>query len=64
MICPYCKNEMRITGSSIVLQGDDTPAAQTKVYTKQTLACQNPKCNHYTTDVLHLLHPTAETEEN
>lgn len=64
MTCPYCKNEMRIVASAIVLEGDNTPAEQTKVFNQQTLACKNPKCTAaHTAEVLHLLNAApAESE--
>ncbi len=54
MTCPYCQNELRITGADTVVETDGS--GNTNVYTAQTLACQNTKCHScYSTEVRHLL---------
>ena len=47
MKCPRCKLEMRITSSRTLVEGDDSPDIQTRVYTEQELSCRNPQCDNF-----------------
>jgi len=44
MLCPLCKCEMRITGSRLVLEHDDTPDIPTQLFREIDLSCVNEKC--------------------
>ncbi|MBQ8610409.1 MAG: hypothetical protein IJ412_01745 [Oscillospiraceae bacterium] len=45
MNCPVCGAELRITGSTTVVTGDDSADTPTRVYTRHTLQCRNPACS-------------------
>ena len=47
MKCPLCNVEMRITSSKNVIENDDTPSVETKLYVVQELSCMNSNCNNY-----------------
>ena len=47
MQCPLCHLEMRITSTRNVVENDDTPDAQTKLYVVQDLSCLNKDCANY-----------------
>jgi hypothetical protein len=47
MLCPKCKIEMRISASRYVVDHDDTPEAETKLYTQQDMVCRNKQCINY-----------------
>ena len=44
MNCSCCGNEMAIVGSTIALEGDNSPEEQTKVFRVLQFACRNPHC--------------------
>lgn len=47
MKCPLCQVEMRITRSLNRVENDDTPDAETKLFTLQELTCMNKACANY-----------------
>ena len=47
MKCPLCQVEMRITRSRNVVEHDDTPNEETKLYVEQDLSCMNKTCANY-----------------
>lgn len=47
MKCPLCNIEMRITRTRNILENDNTPDAETKLYVEQELKCVNKNCNNY-----------------
>lgn len=47
MQCPICKVEMRISRSHNVVENDDTPNEETKLYIVQDLSCMNRNCANY-----------------
>jgi len=47
MKCPLCQVEMRITRSRNVVEHDDTPNEETKLYVEQELSCLNKNCSNY-----------------
>lgn len=51
MKCPLCQVEMRITRSRNVVENDDTPDKQTKLFVEQDLSCMNKSCKNYQTVV-------------
>ena len=46
MLCPLCKCEMRIGATRTVVEGDNSPDTETKVYTEQDLGCRNTACDN------------------
>ena len=51
MKCPLCQVELRITRSRNVVEHDDTPNEETKLYVEQELSCLNKGCANYNTVV-------------
>ena len=51
MKCPLCQVEMRISRSKHVLENDDTPDVQTRLFVEQTLTCLNKQCTNFETEV-------------
>jgi hypothetical protein len=47
MKCPLCRVELRILKSRIVLENDDTPDEDTKVFREQDLTCTNKQCTNF-----------------
>lgn len=47
MKCPLCQVEMRISRSRNVVENDDTPNEETKLYIDQELMCLNKSCANY-----------------
>lgn len=47
MKCPLCNLEMRITKTRNILENDNTPDAETKLYVEQDLSCLNKNCSNY-----------------
>lgn len=47
MKCPVCQLELRITRSRNVIENDDRPDAQTKLYVEQELKCLNKNCRNF-----------------
>ena len=47
MKCPLCQVEMRISRSRNVVENDDTPDVETKLYVDQELKCLNRNCANY-----------------
>ena len=47
MKCPLCQVEMRICRSRNVLENDNTPDAETKLFIEQELKCLNKNCKNY-----------------
>lgn len=47
MKCPVCQLEMRISRSRNVVENDDTPDKETKLYRLQELSCMNENCANY-----------------
>ena len=47
MKCPVCQVEMRISRSRNVVENDDTPDKETKLYIDQDLMCLNKNCSNY-----------------
>ena len=57
MKCPLCQVEMRIFRSRNVVENDDTPDVQTKLFILQDMSCRNENCENYEKIVL-----TVKTE--
>ena len=51
MKCPVCQVELRITRSRNVVEHDDTPNEETKLFVEQELTCLNKSCSNYETVV-------------
>ena len=47
MLCPKCKNLLRIAASRVEVTGDGSPETQTRVFTVQELVCRSPQCPEY-----------------
>lgn len=47
MTCPLCKIEMRIANSKNVVEHDNTPDEETKLYVVQELRCRNKQCLNF-----------------
>ena len=47
MKCPLCNIDMHITGSKNIIEHDDTPNEETKLYRLQELRCRNENCENY-----------------
>lgn len=47
MKCPLCDVELRITKSRMLVENDDTPNEDTKLYIEQVLTCLNNNCSNY-----------------
>ena len=47
MKCPECQLELRITRSRNVVENDDTPNEETKLFIVQELSCTNKNCTNY-----------------
>ena len=47
MKCPLCQVEMRISRSRNIVENDDTPDTETKLYVEQELVCMNKNCSNY-----------------
>ena len=62
MLCPACGLELHITGSTMVVTGDDSADTPTRVYLRHTLQCKNPACGRRApVTVDRLLYPAAGT---
>ncbi len=44
MICPECRNEMYICGSTLRVSGDQSPDTETVVERVLRFVCRNPQC--------------------
>lgn len=51
MKCPKCQVELRITRSRNVIENDNTPDAETKLFVEQELTCLNKGCENFETVV-------------
>lgn len=51
MKCPVCKMELRISRSRNVVENDNTPDEETKLYVEQDFTCVNKTCGNYETVV-------------
>ena len=49
MQCPLCKTELRILKSRHVLENDDTPEQNTKLFIEMDMGCMNKECSNYKT---------------
>lgn len=47
MKCPLCNIEMRITSSKNIVENDDTPDTETKLFVMQDLTCMNKNCSNF-----------------
>lgn len=47
MKCPLCQVEMRISKSRYVIENDDTPDEETKLFIEQDMTCINKTCANY-----------------
>lgn len=47
MKCPLCNVEMRITKTRNILENDNTPDAETKLFVEQDLSCMNKDCSNF-----------------
>lgn len=47
MKCPLCQLEMRVVSHRNVIEHDNTPDEQTRLYTEYDLACMNRNCENY-----------------
>ncbi len=44
-ICEICGNELKVTGSRVICEGDDSPDTKTRVFTVLEMKCVNPQCS-------------------
>ena len=44
-ICGICGNELKVTGSRVICEGDDSPDTKTRVFTVLEMECTNPQCS-------------------
>lgn len=44
-ICEICGNELKVTGSRVICEGDDSPDTKTRVFTVLEMECTNPQCS-------------------
>lgn len=44
-VCEACGNELKVTGSRVVCEGDDSPDKKTRVFTVLEMECTNPQCS-------------------
>lgn len=51
MKCPKCQLELRISRSRNIVENDDTPNEDTKLYIVQEFKCRNKDCDNYDTVV-------------
>ena len=47
MKCPLCNLELRITKTRNVVEHDDTPNEETKLFVEQDLSCVNKNCPNF-----------------
>lgn len=47
MKCPKCNLEMRIVKTRNILENDNTPDAETKLFVEQDLSCVNKNCSNF-----------------
>lgn len=47
MKCPKCNLEMRIVKTRNILENDNTPDAETKLFVEQDLSCLNKNCSNF-----------------
>lgn len=47
MKCPLCQLEMRIIRSRNIVENDNTPDAETKLYIEQDFSCMNRNCDNH-----------------
>lgn len=47
MKCPLCQTEMGIWRTHNVVENDDTPNEETKLYIVQELSCLRKECENY-----------------
>ena len=47
MKCPLCSLEMRITRTRNVVENDNTPDEDTKLFVVQEMSCMNKNCSNY-----------------
>lgn len=47
MECPLCKVELRILKTRIVLENDNTPDEETKVFSEMEMTCKNKSCANF-----------------
>lgn len=47
MKCPLCNVEMRITKTRNILENDNTPDAETKLFVEQDMSCMNKDCSNF-----------------
>ena len=47
MKCPECELDLRITNSRNVVENDDNPEKETKLFVIQSLSCMNRQCPNY-----------------
>ena len=43
-VCEVCGNELKVTGSRVVAEGDNSPDTPTRVFTVLEMECLNPQC--------------------
>ena len=47
MKCPLCDVEMRIVRTRNILENDNTPDAETKLFVEQEMKCMNKNCSNF-----------------
>jgi len=47
MKCQLCQLELRITRARNIVENDDTPDKETKLFVVQELSCLNKNCKNY-----------------
>lgn len=47
MKCPLCNIEMGSISNRMVVENDDTPDIETKLYTEHDMACRNKSCSNF-----------------
>ena len=44
-VCEVCGNELKVAGSRVTCEGDDSPDTKTRVFTVLEMECINPQCS-------------------
>lgn len=47
MKCPLCNLEMGSLANRMVVENDDTPEKETKLYIEHEMSCRNKTCANY-----------------
>ena len=51
MLCKKCNTECFIDRTETIVEGDNSPDTETKVYKNLIYVCRNPKCTEFKKDI-------------